>query len=279
MLSVRSYLVAAPSRAVWCDLLPQLAIWHVCFQMLAVHEANAWAWCAAAAVRPLITRTLRSSSCISTSPEQSRGCALGCLVQRPGSGRAEADYVTQMRSCDASGLELRGGEALRCELLVDASGRGSRLPEWLAAEGRPLQGLRREVVDSGLGYATRTIAMPPNWRRDQARRWPRECQRADELPRLCQPVAADLGTARLAREAIESMWGWRSAMCTLAVPVRSGATAPALGCSQVPVRTMRAGVQVSESATAALVSGPDRVRSRCAEWAEPGGGSGGWRTA
>jgi hypothetical protein len=102
-----------------------------------------------------------------------------------------------MRSCAAPGLELRGGEALRCELLVDASGRSSRLPEWLAAEGRPLQGLRREVVDSGLGYATRTIAMPPNWRRDQARRWPRKCRRAIKPTRRCQPVPLIWGKARV----------------------------------------------------------------------------------
>ena len=63
---------------------------------------------------------------------------------------------------------MRGGEALRCELLVDASGRGSRLPDWLAAGGRPLEGLQREVVDSGLGYATRTLAMPPNWLQEKA---------------------------------------------------------------------------------------------------------------
>ncbi|KAK9844050.1 hypothetical protein WJX81_003008 [Elliptochloris bilobata] len=61
------------------------------------------------------------------------------------------------------GVELRGGEVLPCELLVDASGRGSKLPECLAAEGRPLVGLRRDVVDSGLGYATRTLTIPPNW--------------------------------------------------------------------------------------------------------------------
>ncbi|KAK9827652.1 hypothetical protein WJX81_004004 [Elliptochloris bilobata] len=61
------------------------------------------------------------------------------------------------------GVELRGGEVLPCEMLVDASGRGSKLPECLAAEGRPLVGLRRDVVDSGLGYATRTLAIPPNW--------------------------------------------------------------------------------------------------------------------
>ncbi len=73
-----------------------------------------------------------------------------------------------LKAAVITGLQLRGGEALRCELLVDASGRGSRLPEWLAAGGRPLEGLQCEVVDSGLGYATRTLAMPPNWLQEKA---------------------------------------------------------------------------------------------------------------
>ena len=65
------------------------------------------------------------------------------------------------------GVELRDGEALACELLVDASGRGSKLPEFLAGEGRPLPGLRRDVVNSGLVYITCTLKTPPNWRRDK----------------------------------------------------------------------------------------------------------------
>ncbi len=67
------------------------------------------------------------------------------------------------------GVQLRGGKALSCDLLVDSSGRGSQLPEWLAAEGRPLEGLNRVVVDSGLGYAARTLAMPPNWLQEKVR--------------------------------------------------------------------------------------------------------------
>ena len=66
-------------------------------------------------------------------------------------------------------MELRDGEALACELLVDASGRGSKLPEFLAGEGRTLPGLRRDVVNSGLVYITRTLKTPPNWRRDKVR--------------------------------------------------------------------------------------------------------------
>lgn len=71
--------------------------------------------------------------------------------------------------CGCSGVELRGGEVLGCELLVDASGRGSKLPECLAAQGRPLAGLRRDVVNSGLVYITRTLKTPPNWVRDKVR--------------------------------------------------------------------------------------------------------------
>lgn len=62
------------------------------------------------------------------------------------------------------GVELRrrdGGaqaERLRADLVVDASGRSSRTPDWLAAlgYGRP----EERVVDSGLGYASRRYRLP-----------------------------------------------------------------------------------------------------------------------
>ena len=86
--------------------------------------------------------------------------------------------------CCCPGVELRGGEALECELLVDASGRSSKLPECLAAQGRPLAGLRRDVVNSGLCYTTRTLAMPPNWVREKVR----ACCRSRHLSHVCCPV-------------------------------------------------------------------------------------------
>jgi len=52
-------------------------------------------------------------------------------------------------------------ETLAAALVVEASGRNSRLPTWLAdlGYGPP----REETVDAGLGYATRDYAIPPGF--------------------------------------------------------------------------------------------------------------------
>jgi 2-polyprenyl-6-methoxyphenol hydroxylase-like FAD-dependent oxidoreductase len=69
------------------------------------------------------------------------------------------DRVTGVR------VRSRGGDRaeydLPAALVVDASGRGSRAGEWLAALGRPAP--RLEVVDAGLAYATRVFrpSTPP----------------------------------------------------------------------------------------------------------------------
>ena len=70
---------------------------------------------------------------------------------------------------DVSGLTVhaRGyhaGFELPADLVVDASGRGSELPEWLEAldRRRPLE----STVDAFLGYASRTYAIPDDFRAD-----------------------------------------------------------------------------------------------------------------
>jgi 2-polyprenyl-6-methoxyphenol hydroxylase-like FAD-dependent oxidoreductase len=70
-----------------------------------------------------------------------------------------ADRVTGVRFRVRDGG--RGERELPAELVVDASGRGSRAPEWLVALGRSAP--RQETVDTGLGYASRrlTLASPP----------------------------------------------------------------------------------------------------------------------
>ncbi|SER23553.1 Dehydrogenase (flavoprotein) [Lentzea xinjiangensis] len=49
---------------------------------------------------------------------------------------------------------------LEANLVVDATGRGSRLPSWLAELGLPP--VHSESVDSGLAYATRIFRAPPS---------------------------------------------------------------------------------------------------------------------
>jgi 2-polyprenyl-6-methoxyphenol hydroxylase-like FAD-dependent oxidoreductase len=51
-------------------------------------------------------------------------------------------------------------QVLNADLVVDATGRGSRTPVWLAALGYPRPD--QEQVRVGLGYATRTYRLPPD---------------------------------------------------------------------------------------------------------------------
>ena len=57
-----------------------------------------------------------------------------------------------------TGVDLDSGEAVDADLVVDAAGRGTRLPVWLAQWGfeRP----REDTVDVGIGYATHQLRIP-----------------------------------------------------------------------------------------------------------------------
>lgn len=60
---------------------------------------------------------------------------------------------------DIEGVLVRAGQPIPAELVVDATGRGSRAPDWLAALGheRPVE----QRVDVDLGYATRYYRRRP----------------------------------------------------------------------------------------------------------------------
>ena len=57
-----------------------------------------------------------------------------------------------------TGVELDSGDAVDADLIVDAAGRGTRLPVWLAQWGfeRP----REDSIDVGIGYATHQLRIP-----------------------------------------------------------------------------------------------------------------------
>jgi 2-polyprenyl-6-methoxyphenol hydroxylase-like FAD-dependent oxidoreductase len=57
-----------------------------------------------------------------------------------------------------TGVALDSGDAVEADLVVDAAGRGTRLPVWLAQWGfeRP----REDTVDVGIGYATHQLRIP-----------------------------------------------------------------------------------------------------------------------
>jgi flavin-dependent dehydrogenase len=81
-----------------------------------------------------------------TSADRRRVTGVGLCAHRPADGEAEAVE------------ELAGG------LVVDASGRHSKVPEWLAALGYepPVE----ERVSAFLGYASRDYAIPGSFRGD-----------------------------------------------------------------------------------------------------------------
>ena len=78
-------------------------------------------------------------------------CDVVGLVASPDGRRVTG--VRVLRRADGSAEEL-----LDADLVVDASGRGSRTPAWLEALGYPPP--QREQVRIGLSYATRTYRLP-----------------------------------------------------------------------------------------------------------------------
>ncbi|MEV8440076.1 FAD-dependent monooxygenase [Actinosynnema sp. NPDC051121] len=67
----------------------------------------------------------------------------------------DADRVTGVR---VTGVDGSGARDLAADLVVDCTGRASRLEHWLGALGVPP--IPTEVVDSGLAYSTRIYAAP-----------------------------------------------------------------------------------------------------------------------
>ncbi|MER5729121.1 FAD-dependent monooxygenase [Streptomyces sp. NPDC002138] len=67
----------------------------------------------------------------------------------------DSGRVTGLRITSGDGTE----ELLAATLVVDASGRGTRSPQWLRELGVPP--VREELVDSGLVYASRLYQAPP----------------------------------------------------------------------------------------------------------------------
>lgn len=61
-----------------------------------------------------------------------------------------------------AGVVLKDGSEISADVVVDASGRNSRVSEWLEAAG--CSAPPQQVINSGLGYGTRTYKMPEDWR-------------------------------------------------------------------------------------------------------------------
>jgi flavin-dependent dehydrogenase len=85
--------------------------------------------------------------------------------------RGDHRRVTGVRVLTADGQETN----LDADLVIDASGKGTRMPRWLSELG--IRGLAEESIDSGLSYASRLYRAPVG-----TRGWPFVSVQAD--PRL-----------------------------------------------------------------------------------------------
>jgi 2-polyprenyl-6-methoxyphenol hydroxylase-like FAD-dependent oxidoreductase len=73
---------------------------------------------------------------------------------------ADGHCVTGVRALRRADGNAGAEEVLGADLVIDATGRGSRIPTWLEALGYPRP--PTEQVRIGLGYATRTYRLPPD---------------------------------------------------------------------------------------------------------------------
>ncbi|QHC33172.1 FAD-binding protein [Streptomyces sp. HF10] len=89
--------------------------------------------------------------------------------------------VTGVRVHTSGASEGERETELRADLVIDASGRASRMPQWLAELG--IGNLAEDRVDSGLVYASRMYRAPV-----PTRGWPVVSVNAD--PRLPEPASA-----------------------------------------------------------------------------------------
>ena len=105
------------------------------------------------ASRPLLELTCAPGSGPTPTCASIDRCDVVGLVTTPDGRRVTG--VRVLRRADGSAEEL-----LDADLVVDASGRGSRTPAWLEALGYPRP--EQEQVQIGLGYATRTYRLPPD---------------------------------------------------------------------------------------------------------------------
>jgi flavin-dependent dehydrogenase len=89
--------------------------------------------------RPVIERAFAQAAETQRGVEVRRGVTVSELVVQRRNGTAHV-----------AGVRVSSGEELRADLVVDATGRGSQLPRWLAAAG--VAPMREESEDSGFIY-------------------------------------------------------------------------------------------------------------------------------
>ncbi|MEV4504683.1 FAD-dependent oxidoreductase [Streptomyces klenkii] len=106
--------------------------------------------------RPLLEAVVRERVLRSPGMRILDGCRAIGLTTDPTRSKLRVDGVRWLRR---GGDRHAPGETLSADLVVDASGRSSRLPGWLADLGVPLP--EPTTVDAGISYATRVYHVPP----------------------------------------------------------------------------------------------------------------------
>ena len=117
--------------------------------------------------RPVVEYVFGRAAATEPRVDVRRGVAVAGLVAAPVDGRP---HVTGVRTV--------AGEELRADLVVEATGRGSKLPQWLAAAGS--EPVSEEAADGGFIYYTRFF-------------------RGDARPEPRAPFLSPLGTSRCSR--------------------------------------------------------------------------------
>lgn len=102
--------------------------------------------------RPLLEHTLRERLCALPQVTLRAGCEAAGLLVDPGGHRVVGVRLHRR------GEGKQPDEQLHADLVIDAAGRGSRLPEWLAELGYPRP--EETTIDAAAGYSTRLYRMP-----------------------------------------------------------------------------------------------------------------------
>ncbi len=70
----------------------------------------------------------------------------------------------KLHCAHCAGVVLKGGEEIEADLVVDATGRNTKMPAWLQAAG--VGAIPEVTINSGLGYGTRTYKIPEDWQKE-----------------------------------------------------------------------------------------------------------------
>ncbi|MBV9916766.1 MAG: FAD-dependent oxidoreductase [Solirubrobacterales bacterium] len=117
--------------------------------------------------RPVLEQALARAAAQQAGLEVRRGVTVAGLKSQP---RGTTPHIV--------GVRLDSGQEIAAQLVVDATGRRSRLPQWLSAVGA--NAVPEEAEDSGFTYYQRTFRSPDGL-----------------VPKLIAPVGSSIGTIML----------------------------------------------------------------------------------